>query len=70
MARGGDDLENGIGARVLLLEQQAQQNHVYVGRLAMAIEGMKANLEFEQQRNAMLEGRLDEHQKMSFDMNL
>ena len=44
MARGGDDLENGLGARVLLLEQQAPQNHLYVGRLAMTIESLTTGL--------------------------
>ena len=70
MARADEDLENGMGARVLLLEQQALQNHASVGRLAMVIEGLKTNLDWEQQRSAMLEGRMDEYQKMSFDMNL
>ena len=70
MASRDDDLESGLNSRVQLLEYQAQQNHVYVGQLARALEGLKASLEFEQQRNAVLEGRMDEHQKLSFDMNL
>ena len=61
--------ENDVSNRIATLELMARQNHVYVGQLAQTIQGLTVSLEFERQRNGMLETRMDEFQRFGFDLH-
>ena len=61
--------ENDMSNRMATMETAARQNHVYVGQLAKTIAALSASLEFERRRDCVLEGRMDEYQRIGFNMN-
>ena len=56
--------ENDMSNRMAAMETAARQNHVYVNQFAQTIAAMAATVEFERQRNSVLEGRMDEYQRL------
>ena len=61
--------ENDIGNRMSAMEPAMRENHAYVSRLAQTIQALSDTVEFERQRNAVLEGRMDEYQRLGFNIN-
>ena len=61
--------ENDISNRLVAIETAARKNHDYVGRLARTVQSLLKTVDFEQQHNKVLEGRMDEYQRLGFDLN-
>ena len=51
------------------METAFRQNHVYPNNLAQTVQASIATVEFERQRYSFLEGRMDEYQRLGFDLN-
>ena len=51
------------------IETAARQNHDYVSRLTQTVQALTTTVDYERQRNRVLEGRMDEYQRLNFDLN-
>ena len=51
------------------METQARQNHDYVGQLAATIQALTASVEYERRRGDNVEVRMNEFQRLGFDLN-
>ena len=61
--------EHDISNRVAAAELQLRQNHAYVSQMANTFQALRDTVEFERRRNDMLEHRMDEYQRLGFDLN-
>ena len=61
--------ENDISNRMAAAELQLRPNHNYVNQMANTIKALTDTVEFERRRNDMLEHRMDEYQRLGFDLN-
>ena len=61
--------ENDMSNRVATLALTARQNHSYAGQFAQTIQGITTSLELERQRNNVFETRMDEFQRLGFELN-
>ena len=55
--------------RMVAMETQARMNHDYVGQLAGTIQALTTSLEYERRRGDNLEVRMNEFQRLGFDLN-
>ena len=61
--------EHDMANRMAAMEAHARQNHDYVGQLASTIQGLMASVEYERRRGDHLEVRMNEFQRLGFDLN-
>ena len=61
--------ENDISNRVAATKHQLRQNHVYVSQMANTLQALRDSVEYERRRSDMLEHRMEEYQRLGFDLN-